>query len=83
MYFANDPGGIHGYFYHVNSDDNSNNCQIKGLQKVIKLAIFISVFNKKYVIYRHILPFKQNKLFPLFITFTLRYMSYFVSSVHQ
>ena len=31
----------------------------------------------------YIVPLKQNKLFPLFTTFTLRYMSYLVSSVLQ
>ena len=34
-------------FYHVNFAGNNNNCQIKGLQEIIKIAIFISDFNKK------------------------------------
>ena len=83
MYFANATGSVNGYFYYVYFAGNSANCQIKGLQKIIQFVIFISVFNKKWVIFRHIVPLKQNKLFPLFIILTLRYMSYLVYSVHQ
>ena len=36
--------------YHVNFAGNSNTCQDKGFQEIIKIAIFISVFNKKWVI---------------------------------
>ena len=83
MYLANATVGIHGYFYYANFSGNNNKCQIKGLQEIRKLAIFISEFNQKWVSYRHIVPSKQNKLFALFITFTIRYMSCSVSSVHQ
>ena len=47
MYFEITTGGIHGYLYYVYYAGNSNNCQIKSSQEVIKNAIFISVFNKK------------------------------------
>ena len=62
MYFANTTGGIHGCYYYVNFAGNSNNHQIKSLQEIIKNAIFILVFHKKWVIYRHIVPLKQNKI---------------------
>ena len=68
MYFENATGGMHSYFYYVNFAGNSNNCQNKGLQAIIKIAVYISVFNRKCVIYRHIVPLKQNK-----VTFTIRY----------
>ena len=47
MYFANVTGGMRGYY--VNFAGNSINCQIKGLQEIIKVAIFILVFSKKWV----------------------------------
>ena len=43
-------------------------------------AIFISIFIEKWVFVHMIMSLKQNIFF---ITFTLRYMSYLVSSVHQ
>ena len=52
MYFANATGGIHGYLHYVNFAGNSNNCKMNGLQEIIKFAIFISVFNKKWGIYQ-------------------------------
>ena len=70
MYFANVTGGIRGYY--VNFAGNSNNCKIKGLQEILKVAIFILDFSKKWVFYRHIVLLKQNKLFSLFNTFALK-----------
>ena len=72
MSFANATSDIHGDFYYFNPGDNSNNCKIKGLQAIIQIAIFISVFNPKCVIYRHIVPFKQNKLFLFHYIYTKR-----------
>ena len=80
MSFANVTSGIHGDFYYANLGDNSNNCNTC-LQEIIKFGRFVSVFYKKCIMYRHILPIKHNKLFYLFNTFTLREMSYLVYSV--
>ena len=41
MYLANATGSIYGYFYYINSAGNDNNCQTKGLQEIMKFAIFI------------------------------------------
>ena len=81
MSFANATSGIHGHFYYGNLGDNIINCKIKGLWEIPKCGIFISVFTKNGVICRHIVPLKQNKVFPLFITFTLRETSFLVSLV--
>ena len=66
MYFANVAGGINGYFYYVNFVGNSNYCQIEGLQENIKNAIFNSVSNNRWVIYRNIVPLKQRFFPPSF-----------------
>ena len=69
IYFEIATGGFHGYFYYVNRVT---------LVIIAKFERFISVLTKeKCVIYRHTVQLKQNKLLSLFITFTLRRMSYF------
>ena len=61
--FSNATGGIHSYFYYVNFAGNSINCQIKSLQEIIKFAIFISDFNKKWVITYCVIKMIRTKIF--------------------
>ena len=81
MIIANATSVIHGHFYYVYLGDYSNNYKVEGLQEIIKCGIFIQFLAKNGVICKHFVSLKQNKMFPLFITFTLRDMSYLVSSV--